>query len=291
MLPLRPSRCILAAVAAATLGACHPGGQAEHTPAAAPEAQAVDAGAPVLAAVQNARAAIAAGDPVAAFNDVNLGIGYAVQLVGAEFDALPVRGRSARLSRAQRQRRRPGRRRRRRIGTAPPRRGSPRGGGRPGQSGGRADGRRRPGACPAARIPRRWRRRAHASHVVRRPGEADFRPGEAAGARRCRRRRGPAGHRGGRRRSRDAGESAADPGRREVLKLAATAVSGGRLAELRTQLVAAQTALEAYRGAPHAAEARAVAAAMADAMHQPGGVGALAPAQVALWSGVVGAWS
>ena len=89
MLPPRPARCILAAVAAATLGACHPGGQAEHTPAAAPEAQAVDAGAPVLAAVQNARAAIAAGDPVAAFNDVNLGIGYAVQLVGAEFDALP----------------------------------------------------------------------------------------------------------------------------------------------------------------------------------------------------------
>ena len=47
----------------------------------------------------------------------------------------------------------------------------------------------------------------------------------------------------------------------ESLKLAATAVSGGRLAELRTQLVAAQSALEAYRGAPHAAEARATAAA------------------------------
>ena len=88
MLPLRPSRCILAAVAAATLGACHPGGQAEHTRAARRGA-AVDAGAPVLAAVQNARAAIAAGDPYAAFNDVNLGIGYAVQLVGAESTLYP----------------------------------------------------------------------------------------------------------------------------------------------------------------------------------------------------------
>ena len=77
----------------------------------------------------------------------------------------------------------------------------------------------------------------------------------------------------------------------ESLTLAATAVSGGRLAELRTQLVAAQTALEAYRGAPHAAEARAVAAAIGQALRQPGGASALPPAQIALWSGVVGAWS
>ena len=77
----------------------------------------------------------------------------------------------------------------------------------------------------------------------------------------------------------------------ESLTLAVAAVSGGRFGQLRTQLAAAQAALEAYGGAPHAVQARAVAAAIGEALRQPGGVAALAPAQVALWSGVVGAWS
>ena len=99
-------------------------------------------------------------------------------------DAVPVRGGPAPgiSRRAQRQRRRPARRRRG-IGRAPPRRGSPRRGGRPGQSGECADGRRRPGARRAARTPRRWRRRAYAGHLVRRPGEADLCPRRSCRAR------------------------------------------------------------------------------------------------------------
>jgi hypothetical protein len=77
----------------------------------------------------------------------------------------------------------------------------------------------------------------------------------------------------------------------QSLTLASAAVSGGRLSELRTQLTAAQTALEAYQGGPHAAEARALAAAIGEGMRQPGGLAALQPVQIALWAGVVGAWT
>src|ERR1700722_9869707 len=70
-----------AAAVAALLAACHAAQQSTRAPQPA-QAEA-DAGEPVLAAVQNARAAIAAGDQVTAFNDVNVGIGYAASLPGA----------------------------------------------------------------------------------------------------------------------------------------------------------------------------------------------------------------
>jgi hypothetical protein len=77
----------------------------------------------------------------------------------------------------------------------------------------------------------------------------------------------------------------------QSLALAAASISGGRRAELRTQLAAAQGALEGYRGGPHAAEAKALAAAIGEAMRSPAGLGALAPAQLALWSGQVDSWT
>jgi hypothetical protein len=272
------------------LAACHSGDKSERTPAA-PEAPAADAGAPVLAAVQNARAAIAADDPVAAFNDVNLGIGYAVQLVGAESTLYPPEA-------------------------APPGYQAPSGGGGGQQGAGGGSGQRRHGgghraaaggqaspasaptaaAAPAPAPP-------HEHHgggggagaptpvssfdvqVKLISAQAKLQARDVAGA--------------------DADlqaiEAAADAHATpmslpliraaESLSLAATAVSGGRLAQLRTQLVAAQAALAAYGGVPHAAQARSVAAEIGEALRQPGGVSALPPAQIALWSGVVGAWT
>jgi hypothetical protein len=281
------SRCVLAAAALA-LWACHPGGKVERTLAASPEAPAVDAGAPVLAAVQNARAAIAAGDPVAAFNDVNLGLGYAVQLVGADSALYP-------------------------AGAAPPGYRAPSGGGgQQGTGGAGSGGHRHGGARHAAG--------GQASTTSAPPPAASVPPPVS-----------PHGHHGGggaptpvtsfdvqvklisaqaKLQARDmagadadlqvieaaASAQAAPPSlplirAGESLTLAASAVSGGRLAQLRTQLVAAQASLAAYHGAPHAAEASAVAAAIGQALRQPGGVAALPPAQVALWSGVVGTWT
>jgi hypothetical protein len=77
----------------------------------------------------------------------------------------------------------------------------------------------------------------------------------------------------------------------QSLTLASAAVSARRLGELRTQLANAQTALAAYQGAPHAAQAKALAATIGAATRRPGGLPALAPAEIALWAGVVGAWT
>src|SRR5579872_4258578 len=81
-------RCVLP-IAALALAACQPGGRQASGPAAAPAEASADAGAPMLAAVENARAAIAVGDQVAAFNDVNVALGYAVRLQGSDSALYP----------------------------------------------------------------------------------------------------------------------------------------------------------------------------------------------------------
>ncbi len=289
MLLPRLSRRVLVATAMA-LAACHSGDKPERTPAAAPEAQAADAGAPVLAAVQDARAAIAAGDPVAAFNDVNLGIGYAVQLVGAESTLYPSEA-------------------------APPGYQAPSGGGGQQGAGGGSGQHRHGGGHRAAAGGQASPASAPTAAAVPAPAPPHERHGggDRAGAptpvssfdiqvklisaQAKLQARDVAGADADLQTIEAAADAHATPTSlpliraAESLSLAAAAVSGGRLAELRTQLVAAQAALVAYGGVPHAAQARSVAAEIGQALRQPGGVGTLPPAQIALWSGVVGAWT
>lgn len=76
----------------------------------------------------------------------------------------------------------------------------------------------------------------------------------------------------------------------QSLALASAAADSGRLGELSTQLKAARGSLEAYRGGPHAADARALAAAIGRALSDPAGLDALAPTELSLWSGRLGSW-
>jgi hypothetical protein len=307
---MHPNRSTVWAVAAvaALLAACHP---AEQPPRAPEPAQAeADAGAPVLAAVQNARAAIAAGDQVAAFNDVNVGIGYAASLPGAGSALYPPEA-------------------------APPGYHSPSGGGggggggasgagaRQGGHGGHhrhgagqqgSDGSQPPAAAPAPAVAAAPAQAAaapsphHGGHAGRngQPGyagahapaplsafdvqvmlqsaQAKLEARDVAGA--------------------DTDLAAIEAAARgappaslplvradQSLTLAAGAVSGGQTADLKSQLSTAKAALDTYQAGPHAADAKALAAAIGQVLNQPDGLRALAPAQLDLWRGQVSGWT
>jgi hypothetical protein len=290
-----------ATAVAALLGACHPAEQ----PSPPTESAQIetDAGAPVLAAVQNARAAIAAGDQVAAFNDVNLGIGYAAGLPGAGSALYPPEAAP------------PG------YHSASDGGGGGGGGGGQGGHGGShrhgggaqgADGRQPAAAAlpPIAAAP---------------PAEAATGPARRAGH------AGRNGHPGrpatnepasfsafdaqvrlqsaqAKLQARDAAGADADLATLEAaarppappslpliradqsLTLAAADVAGGRLPQLRTQLATAKASLDAYQANQHAAEARALASAIGQVLDQAGGLRALPPAQLASWRGRVDGW-
>ena len=306
MHPIR-SAVWAAATVAALLAACHPAKQPPHTP---PPAQAeADAGAPVLAAVQNARAAIATGDQVAAFNDVNVGIGFAASLPGAGSALYPPEA-------------------------APPGYHSPSGGSGGGGGGGGGNGaggaqgghgghhrhgagQQSAGGPPAASAP-------PVAAAAPAPAAAASPPhhGGRAG------RKGQPGHTAAgapaalsafdvqvmlqtaqaKLQTRDVAGADADLAAIEAaahgpapanlplmradqsLTLATGAVSGGQISDLKSQLSTAKAALDSYQAGPHAADAKALAAAIGQVLNQPQGLRALAPAQLSLWSGQVSGW-
>jgi len=77
----------------------------------------------------------------------------------------------------------------------------------------------------------------------------------------------------------------------ESLGLARIAVESEHAAELKTQLQIAEASLDAYRGRPHAADARALAAAIDRTLKQPGSLDRLQSDQLDLWSGLVDGWA
>jgi len=76
----------------------------------------------------------------------------------------------------------------------------------------------------------------------------------------------------------------------ESLGLARIAVESEHAGELKTQLEIAAAALDAYRGAPHAADAKALAAAIGRTLKQPGSLERMQSDQLDLWSGLVDGW-
>jgi hypothetical protein len=76
----------------------------------------------------------------------------------------------------------------------------------------------------------------------------------------------------------------------QSLGLARIANVGEYPAELRTQLTIAEISLDAYRGGPHTAAARALAAAIDRSLKQPGALQRLQPDQLGSWSGRVDNW-
>jgi hypothetical protein len=311
-LPVRLTACLLLA-AALMLAACRRNPPEPPRAATAQPEETGDAGAPVLAAALNARAAIAAGDAIAAFNDANIGLGAAVRLAGADSALYP-------------------------PPAAPPgyqdhsggQGGS--GGGRGGGGGGGAGHRRRGGGSGAPADAPAPALTAEPASVAAAPAPPAIHGGH--GGRGGRHGQAAAGDRGGKPGQGGQASVAAQTGRApftsfdaqvrlvsalaklqghdaagadvdlqavedavhpqakpqnlpliragQSLTLASAAVAAGRLGELRTQLVAAQAALAAYQGAPHAQEAKALATTLGDAVRGPGGPGTLAPAQIAL---------
>ena len=313
---VRPRRLLtgpVALAAALALAACGRGGPPERAGPPTPQPEpTTDAGAPVLAAALNARAAIAAGDAVAAFNDVNLGLGYAVRLPGADSALYPPQAAPPGYQDHSGG-----------NGSAAGARGA---GGRHRRGGGSsAAAPESPAAEPAAPAPTSVAQAGapHAGHGGHRGRHAQ---GGAQGSGAV-----AQAHQGGQAgpdtlssfdaqvrlisakaklQNRDeAGadadlevvEAAVHPQLTPVylpliradqsLTLAAAAGASGRLGELRTQLATAQAALASYQGGPHAAQAKALAATIDAATRRPGGPAALAPAEIALWAGVVGAWT
>jgi len=76
----------------------------------------------------------------------------------------------------------------------------------------------------------------------------------------------------------------------QSLGLARVAVQGQHPAELKTQLLTAETSLDTYRGQPHAADATALAAAIDRTLKRPGALGRLQPDRLDAWSGRVDGW-
>lgn len=76
----------------------------------------------------------------------------------------------------------------------------------------------------------------------------------------------------------------------QSLGLARIAIAGEDPAELKTQLSVAETSLDAYRGGPHAADARALAATLERLLNQPASLRRLQPDQLGAWSGRVDDW-
>jgi hypothetical protein len=77
---------------------------------------------------------------------------------------------------------------------------------------------------------------------------------------------------------------------RESLDLARIAVSSGQAPDLRTQLISAQLALNAYSGPRHAMQAKALAADIGQSLNQRGALNAISPGQLSVWWGRVYGW-
>lgn len=77
---------------------------------------------------------------------------------------------------------------------------------------------------------------------------------------------------------------------RESLDLARIAVSSGQTPDLRTQLMSAQLALNAYSGPRHAMQAKALAADIGQSLNQRGTLDAISPGQLSVWWGRVYGW-
>jgi hypothetical protein len=290
------------------LAACQQPREAARTAHAPPTLETADPGVPVLAAVQNARASIAAGDRLAAYNSVAVALSNAVQLTGSSSALFPPEAAPP--------------------GYRPPAGGGGyggRGGGRGGGHGRGGGGGRRSGggggppaaqgpptppsapaptntaATPAGAstaTPPHARRGGRAGVAASGQGDvtafdaqvrltsiqAKLQTGDVAGA------------------DADLGALEASAARHpapmdlplvradQSLALASAAADGGRLGELQTQLQAARASLEAYRGQPHAADARALAAAIGQALSDPAGLNALPPIELSLWSGRLSSW-
>jgi len=76
----------------------------------------------------------------------------------------------------------------------------------------------------------------------------------------------------------------------QSLGLARLAIASQHPADLRTQLTIAETSLDAYRGAPHAADAKTLAGTIDRLLKQPDSLQRLQADQLAAWSGRVGDW-
>jgi hypothetical protein len=76
----------------------------------------------------------------------------------------------------------------------------------------------------------------------------------------------------------------------QSLRLARLAIASQYPAELRTQLTIAETSLDAYRGAPHAADARDLAGTIDRLLKQPDSLRRLQADQLGSWSGRVDDW-
>jgi hypothetical protein len=298
------------AVLLLTLAGCHHAQQAERAPAEAPQRAdtAADPGAPVLAAVLEARAAIAATDPVAALNDANLALDAAARLAGAQSALYPPEAAP------------PGYHDR--SGGAGSGGGRGRGGHRHaggGRGGGGALGGGAPSPSPTAEPAEAVAPAASGPRLAVGKGRRDHgRPDRQAGVSAT-----PAASAGvssfdaqvmlvsaqSRLLRRDTAGAdamlkalaAAPPAQaipldlsliraEQCLTLAEAAVSGGRIAELKTQLEAARANLNAYPGRAHAGEVRALAREIAAVLARPGGLAALQPAQLTLWSGRADGW-
>lgn len=75
------------------------------------------------------------------------------------------------------------------------------------------------------------------------------------------------------------------------LDLARTAAFNGRISDLRTQLLDARVALNAYAEADHMAQARRLAAVIDQSIQRAATLNTLLPAQISLWLSEVVAWA
>jgi hypothetical protein len=228
-------------IAVALLAACHhpkdrPSAVVDADPPAA-SLTAQDTGAAMLADVDNARAAIAARDSMAATNDLDQAVAYAVKLPDVTSNLYPNEA------------------------VIPDRRVAHAG----------------PVAAPPLT--------AFDAEVTLTSAQSELAVGDLAGAdaqltvvqRRTPPRLVPA----------DLPLLRAD----ESLGLARIAVESEHAGELKTQLEIAEAALDAYRGRPHAADAKALAAAIDRTLKQPGSLDRLQSDQLDLWSGLVDGWA
>lgn len=75
------------------------------------------------------------------------------------------------------------------------------------------------------------------------------------------------------------------------LDVARNAVSEGRNPEVRTQLLAAQLALNTYTGPGHVADAKELAAVIGQTLGRESVLGTISPYRISMWLGRVAAWT
>ncbi|HEY1752513.1 MAG TPA: hypothetical protein VGG29_14740 [Caulobacteraceae bacterium] len=280
----------LAILSVVAVAACHRAQPEPPAAAAAPQPRSVaagDAGASALADIDNARAALAAGDEVAALNDVNQALGFAVSLPDTTSNVYPADAETSDDSGGGGEGGGGGHRHGH---------GGGRGGGHGGHGGGRGGDHRggspAPPVAQAAGPPPAAPKPATAAHTRAGPpaltafdlqvrlttAQAKLEMHDARGA--------------------DAvlaAIRAGTPARLvpadlplvradESLALALTAISTERASELRTQLANAAAALAAYGGASHSAGARSAGAHSAEALALAATIDAAARSPSALTS-------